>query len=124
MFWWFILISDILIPITMVIAGRILHTNPPKSINVLAGYRTARSMKNMDTWVFANTHCGRVWQKIGLVMLLPTTLAHIPFYKGDDDIIGTISLVIITVQLVVMIASVLLTEKALKATFDDEGNRK
>ncbi|MBR5521795.1 MAG: SdpI family protein [Oscillospiraceae bacterium] len=124
MFWWFILISDLLIPITIIIAGKILYSRPPKNINALAGYRTVRSMKNMDTWVFANRHCGKIWQKSGLIMLLPTVLAHLPFYRSNDDIIGTISLIVIAVQLVVMVASIFLTEKSLKDTFDDEGNRK
>ena len=42
----------------------------PKHINGMLGYRTTRSMKNMDTWKFAHDYCGKLWWKIGWVMIL------------------------------------------------------
>ena len=53
-FWWFMLICDMIIPIVMVIVGRIMWKHCPKHINGISGYRTTRSMKNMDTWKFAH----------------------------------------------------------------------
>ena len=49
-FWWFMLICDMIIPIVMVIVGRMMWKHCPKHINGMLGYRTTRSMKNMDTW--------------------------------------------------------------------------
>ena len=77
--WWFILICDLLIPIVMILAGIIMWKHAPKQINGLLGYRTTRSMKNMDTWKFAHDHCGRLWWKIGLILLIATIPAHLPF---------------------------------------------
>ena len=57
-FWWFMLICDLIIPIAMVIGGRMMWKHYPKNINSMSGYRTTRSMKNMDTWKFANDYCG------------------------------------------------------------------
>ena len=48
-FWWFMLICDLIIPIAMVIGGRMMWKHCPKNINSMSGYRTTRSMKNMDT---------------------------------------------------------------------------
>ena len=42
-FWWFMLICDLLIPITMVVAGRMMWKHCPKHINGMFGYRTTRS---------------------------------------------------------------------------------
>ena len=49
-FWWVMLFCDLLIPVTMLIGGRAMWKHCPNSINGLFGYRTHRSMKNMDTW--------------------------------------------------------------------------
>ena len=45
-FWWFMLICDLIIPV--VIGGRMMWKHCPKHINGMSGYRTIRSMKNMD----------------------------------------------------------------------------
>ena len=60
-FWWFMLICDMIIPIVMVIVGRMMWKHCPKYINGMLGYRTTRSMKNMDTWKFAHDDCGKLW---------------------------------------------------------------
>ena len=81
-------------------------------------------MKNMDTWRFAHEYCGRLWWKIGLFMIVPSALIHIPFYRGDKKTIGTVSLVLVTIQIVIVIASIFPTEAALKKTFHSDGTRK
>ena len=57
-FWWFILICNCIIPVLMIIAGRMMWKHCPKKINGIVGYRTKMSMKNMDTWKFAHKHAG------------------------------------------------------------------
>lgn len=123
-FWWFVFCCDLLIPGLMIIIGRIMWKHPPKDINILMGYRTSRSMKNMDTWIFAHNHSGRLWWKTGWVVLFPSIIIHIPFYGASDDMIGIVSLILVTVQIVILIGSIFPTEKALKRTFTDEGVRR
>ena len=43
-FWWFMLICDMLIPVVMIIVGRMMWKHCPKSINGMLGNRTTRSM--------------------------------------------------------------------------------
>ncbi len=124
LFWWFILMCDLLLPITLLIAGKMMWKHCPKQINGVLGYRTARSMKNMDTWRFAHEYCGRLWWKIGLFMIVPSALIHIPFYRSDNKTIGIVSLVLVTIQIVIVIASIFPTEAALKKTFHSDGTRK
>lgn len=123
-FWWFLLICDLIIPVMMLGFGRIMWKHIPKNINYIFGYRTTRSMKNDDTWKFAHEYCGRLWWKLGLIMLFPTILVHIPFYNCDENVVSTVATIIMTVQLIVLIASIFPTEIALKKNFNDDGTRK
>ncbi|MGN0169490.1 MAG: SdpI family protein [Lachnospiraceae bacterium] len=123
-FWWFMLCCDVLMPVFMIIAGRWMWKRPPKTINGTAGYRSSRSMMNMDTWKFAHDYCGRLWWKIGWIMLVPSILIHIPLYGGSENAIGITCGILITIQTIVLIVSIFPTEKALKRTFTDSGQRR
>lgn len=123
-YWWFLLACDLLIPLLMCICGRFMWKHPPKKINGDIGYRTKRSMKNEDTWKFAHNYCGRLWWKIGLIMLVPSVIAFVPFYNSSTDRIGLAGLILCSVQCVIMIVSIFPTEIALKRTFTDEGIKK
>ena len=122
--WWVIFFSDLLVPLVMIIAGAIMQRRPPKDINCLLGYRTTRSMKNMDTWRFAHEHCGRLWWRVGLVMLALSAISHIPFYNSDEATLTVLELVVMTIECIALIVSIFPTEAALKRVFDENGNRK
>lgn len=117
-------IFNLLIPVLMIIIGKMMYKHTPKTINGVYGYRTSMSMKNEDTWKFAHDYCGRLWYKIGLIMLIPSVLIQLPFVKSSTDTIGIMTVVLETVQICVMIASIFPTERALRKTFDKYGNRK
>lgn len=123
-FWIFMFACNLLIPVLMIIIGRIMWKNPPKKINGVMGYRTSMSMKNMDTWKFAHEHSGKLWWKLGWIMLVPTVLVQLPFIGKSEDSVGTLGVIICTVQCIVLIAAIFPTERALKKTFDKDGNRK
>lgn len=122
-FWWFMFICDLLIPFLMIICGRMMWKHSPKRINGIAGYRSKRSMKNMDTWKFAHDYCGRLWWKIGWVMLIPSAAIHVPFYNKSENAIGVMGGVLCTVQCLALILSIIPTERALKKNFTEEGIR-
>lgn len=123
-FWVFMLTMDLLIPLTMIVIGSYYVNHAPKNINPFVGYRTARSMKNKETWVFAHHHMGRLWRTIGWVML-PVSLAGMLFSLGrKPDDVGTLGGLLCGAQLIVLVASVFPTERALKKTFDKSGLRK
>lgn len=122
--WWFWLICDLLIPFAMIVVGRMSWKHCPKNINSLIGYRTTRSMKSMDTWKFAHEYCGKLWWKLGWLIMILTALMHIPLYQSNDNMIGIAGLVLITIQCTVLIISIYPTEKALKEHFNDDGTRK
>ena len=123
-FWWFLFICNLIVPVIMLIAGRLMWKHCPQKINSVYGYRTRRSMKNMDTWKFAHNYCGRLWYKIGCIMLLLTVVVQISFFRSGEEVIGTVGLVLCTIQIVVLIASIFPTEAALKKTFHEDGTRR
>ena len=52
-FWFFMLISNLLIPFTMILWGKYFMKKAPDKISGVFGYRTSMSMKNRNTWEFA-----------------------------------------------------------------------
>lgn len=123
-FWWFMFVCNLLIPVILIIAGRIMWKHCPKKINTVYGYRTKRSMKNMDTWRFAHNYCGRLWWKIGWFSLFPSAVVQIPFFESSEDVIGIVGGIICMIQVVILIASIFPTEAALKKTLNDDGTRR
>lgn len=123
-FWWFVFLFDLFIPTLMIISGRMMWKHPPKNINGAIGYRTARSMKNPDTWKFAHDYCGRLWWKLGWITLIPSAIIHLPFYYSSDNTIGIIGCILCTLQCIILIASIVPTERALKRTFTNDGTRR
>ena len=123
-FYIYMLLTSLLIPVIMLVFGWIFRRQAPKKINVWYGNRSARSMKNEDTWVFAHQHIGRTWMLVGAVMLVISVIPMIAVYRKDDDTVSVVSLVLTVVQLIPMIMSLIPTERALKRTFDENGIRK
>ena len=123
-FYIYMLLTSLLIPVIMLVFGWKFHRQAPKKINVWYGYRSARSMKNEDTWVFAHQHIGRTWMLVGVVLLVVSVIPMIAVYGKDDDTVSVVSLVLLFVQMLPMIMSLIPTERALKKTFDENGIRK
>ena len=117
-------ICNLLIPVVVIVTGRIMWKHYPKNINGLVGYRTTRSMKNMDTWRFANEYCGRLWYKIGLFMLAFSVLVSVLLLRTNDNTYSMISLIFVLLQCIILIVSIIPTELALKKMFYEDGTRK
>ncbi len=113
-----------LIPLIMVMFGIVFSKTAPKNINMLFGYRTERSMINEDTWKFAHRHIGRTWLIVGIPMLVLSALALILAIGAGETVVTAVGTGLSIVQMVVLIASIFPTERALEKTFDKNGNRK
>lgn len=121
-FWIAMFICNLLIPILMIAAGNMMYKHTPKKINGIYGYRTSRSMKNGETWKFAHDYCGKLWFKWGSILTIPTIIAMLPFIHSSDNVIGIVTLIIESIQIIVLIGAIFLVESALKKNFDDSGN--
>ena len=120
-FWWFMFVCDMLIPATFIVCGWVMWRQTPEKINRQVGYRSKRSMRNAETWKFANKYCGRLWWRIGWCILPVSVLVHLPFVHSSIDTIGTAGGILCTVQTLLLIFSVIPTEIALKRTFTECG---
>ena len=123
-FWIFMLLMDLLIPLTMIGFGKFFLTKVPKNINAVFGYRTTMSMKNRDTWEYAHKYCGKLWFRCGLVLLPLSVIPLIFVLDGSIDEIGIVGGVVSAIQLVPFVGSIFPTEAALKRTFDKNGLRR
>ena len=72
-FWIFMCITVLLIPFLMISFGGLFSRSAPKEINSAFGYRTSMSMKNEDTWKFADP-VGNMGLIITFLQLIPLIL--------------------------------------------------
>lgn len=122
---WFMMLGfNLLIPVIMLIAGKLFRTNAPKNINWIIGYRTAMSMKNKDTWVFAHKYAGSFYWKWGWVVLVFAIIFMLFVLGQSVEIVSTAGCILMFLQLIPLIAVIPHTEKALHHTFDKDGKRK
>ena len=123
-FWIFMTVSNFLIPVLMIIFGRVFLKHPPKTINSIYGYRTSMSGKNQETWDFAHQYCGKLWWKLGWIMFVISIFVMVPVFGKDTTTVGTWGSVFELIQGAVLLISIFPTEKALRKNFDKEGNRR
>lgn len=123
-FWIFLLVMDLLIPGTMIWIGNQFISKPPQKINSIFGYRTTMSMKNKDTWQFAHHYCGKIWLRLGWILLPLSVVPMLAVFGKDVGTVGIVGGIICAVQAVFLIGSILPVEIALNRTFDKSGNRK
>jgi uncharacterized membrane protein len=108
----------------MMVSGRMMWKHCPKEINGILGYRTRRSMRNMDTWRFAHDYCGRLWWRLGWRMLLVSGAVQVPFFYSGESVVSVVGGVICMVQCVVLVGSIFPVEGALKREFFEDGRRR
>ena len=122
-FWFFMLAMNLILPLTMIFLGKYFSKRAPGKINYVFGYRTTPSMKNPDTWQFAHHYFGKLWYKSGLILLVLTVAAMLFGLGKDTNTVGVLGGIVCTVQLPAMLYAIWPTERALKKTFDKDGNR-
>lgn len=120
-YWIFMFVIDLLLPVTMISLGRYFSKHAPKEINPLFGYRTEMSMKNEQTWQFANHYFGKISYRFGWIQLPITILFMLPAIGKDTTFISIAGLILIGVQLIPLFASIAITEHALHKNFDSNG---
>ena len=118
------LFSAELIPVLCFIFGILLYKHEPKKINGCYGYRTCRSMKNEDTWKFANNLLGRLSLGGGAVLIVISAAAVLAVNASRHDMFAAVSGLAVIMDLVFMAASIIRLESALKKRFNDDGSRR
>ena len=122
--WYLMLFVVLLMPLTMVGFDLVFMKNPPKRINDFYGYRTKRSMRNQDTWIFAHHFFGKLWLVCGLVCVPLSLVPMCLVADKSNDLIGMTGLIVVFLQAILMLTPIILTEKALKKNYDEFGRRR
>ena len=118
-FGYIMLLVILLMPLMMVGFGLLLMKNPPKRINSVYGYRTRRSVRSQDTWEFAHHYFGKLWLVCGLVSI-PISLVPMCLVLGkSEQVISMTSLIVLGLQVILLLATIIATERALKNNFDE-----
>lgn len=124
LFWLFTLAMEMLIPGSMIVLGRSFAKNPPGEINGGYGYRTARSMRNRETWAFAQRYSGRFWYRAGWPVLAVSLVWMVLLFGREVDTVAHLGLLLTGSQMVPFLAVIPATERALKREFDDFGRKR
>ena len=104
--------NPFILGIIFFVAGAIMYLFPPKNINSFYGYRTSKSMKNQETWTFAQKYSSVKMIQSSVFLLLISCLGFfITFQSITQNIIGFGALAIVIVFMFFT------TEKALKTKF-------
>lgn len=120
----FLIVSGLIIPIIMIFIGIIFKEKPPAEINGLVGYRTSRSRKSKEAWIFANKYSGRLFFSYGAATFIVSSILLFLFRKQSNDFLGAAVSALCIFQTVVIILSIIPVEKALKDKFDEQGRPK
>lgn len=121
MFWIYMLVCSLLIPLILLGAGALLAKHPPKQINWAYGYRTRRSTKSKETWRFAQAYAGRLWMRLSWPMLAASLAVMGCLYGGPVDTISLWAGILVGVQTLAVVLTILPVERALKRNFDALG---
>lgn len=112
----YLLATSLLMPAMQLFFGWIM-SRYPGDVNGVFGYRTRRSSKNRNTWVFANRLAGKIWVRQGLVALPASLVACLIFW----GVLEWASLFILGAQLVLLISVIPIVERQLGRRFDGRG---
>ena len=123
-FWIYMFVMALLMPVTLLLFGLYFRNKAPKNINIVFGYRTSRSMKNMDTWRFAHRFCGRIWIVGGCISLPLAILSMLAVIGKSENTIGYVGASWLFLPLILIVISIIFTENALKKKFDSFGHPK
>lgn len=127
--WILMLLCNLILPLVFIGMGYKFTKDPPKTIDPMYGYRTVMSMKNQDTWEFAQEQYGRICYKIGWALLPVTALflflmwmLRVPV-ESMDYCFWQVGFVLLE-AVAVVIANYVPVERALKKEFDKSGVRR
>jgi uncharacterized membrane protein len=102
----------LLLAIAFFITQILVRRFPPKGINPVYGYRTKKSMKDQESWDFAQAHSSKMMRIVAFVFLGISAL----FYYFNLSFFNDLY-IMITVFVLILGLMVYMTERELKARF-------
>jgi uncharacterized membrane protein len=103
----------------LLIAGFLQFRWPPKKINNFYGYRTPRTMRNIDTWREGNHFASKLMMRLGAYHLLGALFLALTPYSEPLVHVGYILLI-----LPLVIAMMVISERHMANVFNKDGSRR
>ena len=92
------ILTQLLFGPLMLVAGIIFRTFPPKSINIIYGYRTPYAMKSLEVWDEANKFSFNLMIGVGLIVTIVQIILH--FTSSGASKNGIIVVIVLVVLLI------------------------
>ncbi len=89
----------------------------------LSGYRTTRSMKNDETFRFAQKLFGFWWYRLGIIIIFPSIISMFFVINKSEGSISLFGTMVVVLQCIFMMIPYIPIERELKKHFDKDGNR-
>lgn len=99
--------------VLFLITGWLLKKWPPKKINILCGYRSARSLRNKESWDLAQKLAASESLKCGIVLVIASGIGL--FWHPGFSISAPVAIVFIAIVSIIFFMRV---ENALKNKFE------
>lgn len=123
-YWLYMTAATLLVPVIIICVGSSFRQSPPTDINSMLGYRTKMSMKNQDTWEFANLYFGKVAFRWGWIMLAVTIVIMLLAFYRSKHVVTTVGLITIFAQAIPPLCFIPVVEHKLKDVFFADGSRR
>lgn len=121
--WLLFLFASCLIPLTSLLAG-MFFLKRTTSKRGSFGYRSRLSMQNDATWRFAQSTCGIVLEMVAVATFFPTIMLEIIGYFMGLKLQAVLTLIIITIQMVLVVFAIAYVDRSIKRNFDKDGQLK
>ena len=112
------------VPIILMMIGALTHSLPPRKINMLYGYRSPMSMKNQDTWDFAQDFFNNKIAILGVIQALLGVFAILASYILLPAHIMLVAYIGCGLEVASIIVLGLVTEHQLNQYFNKDGTTK
>lgn len=119
-----LIFSTMVMSLVFLVGGYSLRKTAKRKINHIIGYRTSLSMKNEDTWAFANDELGKIWIKIGWFIVPFTILFNVVFAFVKLNCYEMFCVFFVICEIVVVFITIAIVESKMRRTFNRDGSRK
>jgi len=112
----FILVS--IIPVIFIVLGFVFWKHPPKEINHVSGWRTEQSMKNQETWDFANRLGGKCFLILGVIELLIALIFLFATSNIEPNKVNSLGMGLMMIQCAFLAFVFIYVERKLRTHFN------
>ena len=121
-------LSVLVLPLVIILSGRLLLANTPGKPNSFYGYRTKRASMTQESWAFAQTYSGKYLCSAGKITFLLSLIVAVVYVvllnyidiEQSTLIVQLLIYIPMAIQIIVLLSVVPYTERALKNRFNPQ----